>query len=63
MNIMMEEDFFCTETPSWVTASGSCGAARLTRFCTWTCAMSGSVWRLKYTVSWSCPFEELVEVM
>ena len=28
---MIEEDFFCTETPCWTTADGSCGAARTGR--------------------------------
>jgi len=32
ISIMIEEDFFCTETPSCCTADGSVGNARLTRF-------------------------------
>jgi hypothetical protein len=40
---MIDDDFFWTLTPCWTTADGSCGIARLTRFCTCTCAMSGSV--------------------
>jgi hypothetical protein len=60
---MIDDDFFCTETPSCVTADGSCGSARLTRFCTCTCAMSGSVSSEKYTVSVSWPLAELVDDM
>src|SRR4249919_805838 len=60
---MIDEDFFCTDTPSCVTAEGSCGSARLTRFCTCTCAMSGSVSSEKYTVSDNWPFELLVDDM
>src|SRR6185295_6327331 len=60
---MIDEDFFCTETPSCVTALGSCGNARLTRFCTWTCAMSGSVSSEKNTVSESWPLAEDVDDM
>ncbi|OPX99119.1 MAG: hypothetical protein A4E60_02877 [Syntrophorhabdus sp. PtaB.Bin047] len=46
----MLDAFFCTETPYWVTAEGSWGVARLTRFWTCTCAISGFVSRVKYTV-------------
>ena len=63
ISIMMDEDFFCTETPCCVTAVGSCGSARLTRFCTCTWAMSGSVSREKYTVIVNCPVAELVDVI
>ena len=45
--ITMLADFFCTETPNWVTAWGNCGSARFTRFCTCTCAMSGSMSSVK----------------
>jgi|GEM_PF-5486690 len=31
--IMMEEAFFCNETPCCATASGKPGSASLTRFC------------------------------
>ena len=43
MTIMNAEDFFCTETPCDCTDEGSCGSARLTRFCTSTWASDGSV--------------------
>ena len=60
---MIEDDFFWTFTPCCVTADGSCGIARLTRFCTWTCAISGSVSSAKYTVIVSWPVDELIDVM
>ncbi len=63
ISIMIDEDFFCTCTPLVVTACGSCGNARLTRFCTCTCATSGSVSSEKNTVSVSCPVDELLDVM
>jgi hypothetical protein len=44
---MMLEERFSTRTPVLRTMSGSCGSAMLTRFCTWTCAVSGSVPILK----------------
>jgi hypothetical protein len=62
-SIMIVADFFCTDTPCCVTASGNCGSARFTRFCTCTCAMSGSVSSAKYTVRLNCPVDELVDVM
>src|SRR4029077_13699958 len=43
-------DFFLVETPIALTVSGSDGSARLTRFCTRTCAMSRFVPSLKVTV-------------
>jgi len=39
---MIDDERFWTDTPSCVTAEGSCGIARLTRFWTCTCEMSGS---------------------
>ncbi len=41
-----------TRTPCWVTAAGRRGAARLSRFCTSTCARSGLVpaWKLSVIV-------------
>ena len=63
ISIMIEDDFFCTDTPSCCTAEGSVGRARFTRFCTCTCATSGSVFSVKNTVSDSCPVDELVDVM
>ncbi|KAG1199452.1 hypothetical protein G6F35_012508 [Rhizopus arrhizus] len=36
-------DVFCVTTPMRCTSSGRRGKARETRFCTWICAMSGSV--------------------
>src|SRR4051812_8767890 len=44
-------DFFLTVTPRRLTRSGSTGSARLTRFCTSTCAMFRSMPGLKVTVS------------
>ncbi len=63
ISIMIDDDFFWTCTPFCVTASGSCGNARLTRFCTCTCAMSGLVSSEKNTVSVSWPVDELLDVM
>jgi hypothetical protein len=40
---MMLDERFSTRTPVLRTMSGSCGSAMLTRFCTCTCAVSGSV--------------------
>src|SRR5690242_7704625 len=60
---MIDDDFFCTDTPCCVTADGSCGSARLTRFCTCTCAVSGSVSSVKKTVRLSWPLAELVDDM
>ena len=60
---MMDELFFCTDTPCCCTDWGSVGSARLTRFCTCTWAMSGSVSSEKYTVSTSWPVAELVLLM
>ena len=60
---MIDELFFCTDTPCCCTASGNAGSARLTRFCTCTWAMSGSVFSEKYTVSTSWPLAELVLLM
>ena len=44
-------DFFLTVTPRRFTRSGSTGSARLTRFCTSTCAMFRSMPGLNVTVS------------
>ncbi len=60
---MIDDDFFCTLTPCCTTADGSCGIARFTRFCTCTCAMSGSVSSEKYTVIVSWPVDELIDDM
>jgi hypothetical protein len=63
MTIMNADDFFCTCTPCAVTAEGSCGSARLTRFCTSTCASSGSRPISKNTLRVRLPVAELEEFM
>jgi len=47
----MSLDRFLTVTPSAFTSEGSSGSARLTAFCTLTCAMSVSVPEAKVMVS------------
>ncbi|CAG2154761.1 hypothetical protein D3C87_1309870 [compost metagenome] len=61
MTIMNADDRFWTDTPCLVTASGSVGSARFTRFCTSTWASDGSVPISKYTVSVMLPVDELVD--
>ena len=56
-------DFFATETPWLLTADGSVGSARFTRFCTSTCASEGSVPISKKTDSVMFPVELDVEFM
>ncbi len=56
------EDFSVT-TPMRCTSAGRRGAARATRFCTCTCAMSTSVPGSKVTVSVSGPFAVACELM
>ncbi len=63
MIIMKAEERFCTDTPCNCTTAGNCGSARLTRFCTSTCASEGLVPISKKTVSVMDPVEELVEYM
>ncbi len=60
---MMLDERFSTRTPVFCTMSGSRGSAMLTRFCTCTCAVSGSVPIWKKTVSVICPVDELVDCM
>ena len=49
---------FITCTPTFVTSAGSKAVARLTRFCTFTAAMSGSVPCSKYTWMLTSPEAE-----
>ncbi len=60
---MMLEERFSTRTPVFCTTSGSWGRAMLTRFCTCTWAVSGSVPIWKKTVRVICPVDELVDCM
>ncbi|MNS84156.1 hypothetical protein D3C72_1179700 [compost metagenome] len=48
--IRMSGDVFWVTTPCRCTSAGRRGNARDTRFCTWTCAMSGFVPSAKVTV-------------
>ena len=50
-NSRIAVDFFCVVTPWACTACGSDDMAAETRFCTRTCALSGSVPIAKVTVS------------
>ena len=63
MTIMKAWERFSTVTPCLLTTSGSLACAWLTRFCTFTWAMSGSVPGSKVTVRVMLPVEELVEDM
>src|SRR4029077_10789933 len=56
-------DLFSVCTPPRCTVSGRDGRARLTRFCTWTCAVSGLVPIWKETESEYWPAEEQEESM
>lgn len=49
-----------TVTPCRVTTSGSSGSTSWSRFCTCTCAMSGSVPLAKVSVIEACPLDVLV---
>ena len=60
---MNDPERFCTDTPCRCTESGSVGSARLTRFCTSTCASSGLVPMSKYTVIDVLPDDELADSM
>jgi len=63
MIIMNADERFCTDTPCACTAAGSCGSARLTRFCTSTCASEGTVPISKKIVRFMLPVDEVVEYM
>ncbi len=56
-------EVFCVTTPIRWTSSGSRGSARDTRFCTWICAMSGSVPCLNAMVSTMRPSVAIWEFM
>lgn len=56
-------DCFCVVTPWRRTSSGRRACAWLTRFCTCTCAWSGSVPGLKVTVTTSTPSEPATDFM
>ena len=51
MTCRMADDSFLTLTPWARTSAGSCGSARLTRFCASTVLMSGSVPTVKLIFS------------
>ena len=63
ISIMIVDERFSTLTPRLVTASGSCGSARLTRLFTCTSAVSGSVPIAKNTVSVMSPVADEVLCM
>ena len=56
MNIRISGLALATTTPCWVTCAGSSGAASVTLFWTWTCAMSGLVPVAKLSVITDWPF-------
>ena len=58
---MMPDEFLSTATPCWTTVCGSCDVAWLTRFCTLTWLMSGSLPGLNTTLIDTLPDDELVD--
>ena len=63
MTIRKPADDLRTSMPWRWTGSGSSGDAWLSRFCTWTWAMSASVPVSKVRVIWVCPAEVEFEEM
>ncbi len=59
---MMPEDCFSAVTPCCVTTWGSSGSAWLTRFCTFTWLVSGSLPGLNTTLTKTAPEDELTEL-
>ncbi len=58
---MIPDDCLSTDTPCWTTTCGRRDVAWLTRFCTLTWLMSGSVPGLNTTLIETLPDDELVD--
>ena len=54
---------FVTRTPCRCTSCGRRGSASWSLFCTWTCAMSGSVPASKVRITCALPAESLDDAM